>query len=160
MHRKICQSANLPICQSANSYRSAFTLVEISIVLVIIGLLVGGILAGRTLIQQAEIRAAVSQLQKFESAYRTFEVKYGCIMGDCPNATDFFGMNYVVWGAGCPPSGGAGNGNGNGDGFIDNGGYHNGNVNLFKQLGLLLYPTFYLLQQLHHVLQEAKFLKA
>ena len=97
----------------------AFTLIELSIVLVIIGLVVGGIMTGKTLIQQAEIRAAASQLQKFETAYRTFQVKYGCIMGDCANATDFFGTNYVVVASGCPPSGGAGNGNGNGDGFID-----------------------------------------
>ncbi len=99
--------------------RVGFTLIELSIVLVIIGLLVGGVLMGKALIQQAEIRAAVSQLQKFETAYRTFESKYGCIMGDCLNATDFFGMNYVVVVAGCPPSGGAGNGNGDGNGFID-----------------------------------------
>lgn len=97
-----------------------FTLVELSVVLVIIGLLVGGILAGKALIQQAEIRSAASQLQRMETAYRTFQTKYGCIMGDCSNASDFFGLNYVVVSQGCPPSGGAGNGNGNGDGLIDN----------------------------------------
>jgi len=98
---------------------NGFTLIELSIVLVIVGLLVGGVLAGKALIQQAEIRAAASQLQQIESAYRAFQTKYNCIMGDCLNATDFFGMNYVVVPSGCPPSGGAGNGNGNGDGFID-----------------------------------------
>lgn len=99
--------------------RHGFTLIELSLVLVIIGLLVGGVLAGKALIQQAEIRAAASSLENLETAYRTFQLKYNCIIGDCPNATDFFGMNYVVVAAGCPPSGGAGNGNGNGDGFID-----------------------------------------
>ena len=99
-----------------------FTLIELSIVLVIIGLIVGGIMTGKVLIQQAEIRAAASQLQKMETSYHAFRIKYDCIMGDCPNATDFFGMNYVVVGVGCPPSGGAGNGNGNGDGFIDSAG--------------------------------------
>lgn len=100
------------------SSRHGFTLIELSIVLVIIGLLVGGVLAGKALIQQAAIRAAISQLQTFDAAYRTFEAKYNCIMGDCANATDFFGMNYVVIASGCPPSGGAGNGNG--DRRIDN----------------------------------------
>ena len=99
--------------------QAGFTLIELSIVLVIIGLIVGGVMAGKTLIQQAEIRAAASQLQQIETAYQTFRLKYNCIIGDCPNATDFFGMNYVVVSSGCPPSGGAGNGNGNGDGFID-----------------------------------------
>lgn len=102
---------------------SAFTLVELSLVLVIIGLLVGGVLEGLSLIQQAEIRSAATQFQQLEAGYRTFQTKYNCIMGDCVNATDFFGNNYVVVGIGCPPSGGAGNGNGNGDGLIDNGGY-------------------------------------
>lgn len=98
---------------------NGFTLIELSIVLVIIGLIVGGVLAGKALIQQAEIRAAASQLQTMETAYRTFQAKYGCIPGDCANATDFFGVNYIVVATGCPPSGGAGNGNGNGDGLID-----------------------------------------
>lgn len=106
-----------------NKQQNAFTLIELSIVLVIIGLIIGGVLAGRALIQQAEIRASVSQFQQLETAYRTFQTKYNCIIGDCDNATDFLGMNYVVAGPGCPPSGGVGNGNGNGDGFIDNGGY-------------------------------------
>lgn len=98
--------------------RAGFTLIELSIVLVIVGLLVGGILAGKALIQQAEVRAAASQLQKMETAYNTFRLKYNCIMGDCINATDFFGMNYVVVSGGCPTPSGVGNGNGNGDGLI------------------------------------------
>ncbi|MEO8341734.1 MAG: prepilin-type N-terminal cleavage/methylation domain-containing protein [Nitrospirota bacterium] len=80
----------------ARKRTTGFTLVELYIVLVIIGLLVGGVLAGKTLIQQAEIRAAASQLQQMETAYRTFQTKYGCIMGDCSNATDFFGYNYMA----------------------------------------------------------------
>ncbi len=86
--------------------------------MVIIGLVIGGVMVGRTLIQQAEIRAMVTQIQQYDTAYKTFQVKYGCIPGDCPNATDFFGMNYTVVADGCPPSGGVGNGNGNGDGKI------------------------------------------
>ncbi len=109
----------IPFSKTDHKSKNGFTLIELSIVLVIIGLIVGGILAGKALIQQAEIRAAASQLQKFETAYRTFQVKYNCIMGDCPNATDFFGMNYVSIAAGCPPAGGAGNGNGDGNGLID-----------------------------------------
>ena len=105
---------------TAPKQQIGFTLIELSIVLVIIGLIVGGIMTGKVLIQQAEIRVAASQLQKMETAYRTFQTKYNCIIGDCLNATDFFGMNYIVVSAGCPPSGGAGNGNGNGDGLTDN----------------------------------------
>ncbi|MGH7238868.1 MAG: type II secretion system protein [Candidatus Saccharimonadales bacterium] len=96
--------------------RHGFTLIEFSIVLVIIGLLVGGVLAGKALIQQAEIRAAASKLQQFETAYRIFQTKYNCIVGDCPYATDLFGTNYYSDTHGCSHPNG--NGNGDGDGVI------------------------------------------
>lgn len=99
---------------------NGFTLIEISIVLIIIGLIVGGVLAGKALIQQAEIRAAASQLQQMETAYNAFRLKYNCIVGDCPNATDFFGANYSATSAQCIMANG--NGNGDGNGLIDNGG--------------------------------------
>jgi prepilin-type N-terminal cleavage/methylation domain-containing protein len=83
------------ITQHANA---GFTLVEMSIVLVIIGLLVGGILVGRDLIRAAELRSVISDIEKFKSAANTFKVKYSCIPGDCANATDFFGTDP----GGCP----------------------------------------------------------
>lgn len=97
-----------------------FTLIELSIVLVIIGLLVGGVLAGNALIQQAEIRAGVSQLQRFQTIFYTFRSKYGCEAGDCPNATDFFGVGYMNNVDCIGMTNGIGNGNNNGR--IDEGG--------------------------------------
>jgi len=70
---------------------SGFTLIELSIVLVIIGLIIGGILVGRDLVHAAEIRAVAKDLQSYETAYNTFRLKYNCLPGDCPNATDLFG---------------------------------------------------------------------
>ncbi len=61
---------------------SGFTLVEMSIVLVIIGLIVGGILVGRDLINAAEVRATISQINKYNSAVNTFLVKYNGLPGD------------------------------------------------------------------------------
>jgi prepilin-type N-terminal cleavage/methylation domain-containing protein len=79
-----------------------FTLVEMAIVLVIIGLLVGGILVGTDLIKTAYRRAEVSQMGKFASAYNTFRLKYNCVPGDCASASALgLGMD------------------GNGDGMID-----------------------------------------
>lgn len=68
-----------------------FTLIELSIVLVIIGLIVGGILTGRDLIDAAAIRAQVSQIEKYHTAVHTFQGKYGYLPGDIPNpyATNF-----------------------------------------------------------------------
>lgn len=64
------------------SYRHGFTLFELSIVLVIIGLLVGGILVGRDLIKTAEMRSQVSQIEKFKTAVNTFRLKYDALPGD------------------------------------------------------------------------------
>jgi len=71
------------------SRRMGFTLIELSIVLVIIGLIVGGVLVGRDLIQAASIRASISQLEQYEAAANTFRVKYNGLPGDLPNAGMF-----------------------------------------------------------------------
>jgi prepilin-type N-terminal cleavage/methylation domain-containing protein len=70
---------------------SGFTLIEISIVLVIIGLLVGGILTGQDLINNAAQRAQVTQITKYNVAVNTFKGKYGGLPGDLPDpaATQF-----------------------------------------------------------------------
>ncbi len=59
-----------------------FTLIELSIVLVIIGLIVGGIVAGKDMIRAAELRALLSQKDKFTIAVNTFKIKYNAIPGD------------------------------------------------------------------------------
>ena len=67
---------------------AGFTLIEISIVLVIIGLLVGGILTGQSLIDAATQRAQIAQIQKYNTALHTFELKYnGYLPGDIPYTT-------------------------------------------------------------------------
>lgn len=67
-----------------------FTLIELSIVLVIIGLVVGGILVGGDLIKGAEIRATIAQIEGYNSAVNTFRNKYGGIPGDFNNTGQFF----------------------------------------------------------------------
>lgn len=68
---------------------AGFTLIEISVVLVIIGLIVGGILVGRDLIRGAEIRAQVTQIEKYNTALNAFKIKYNCMPGDCLASADF-----------------------------------------------------------------------
>jgi prepilin-type N-terminal cleavage/methylation domain-containing protein len=65
--------------------RAGFTLVELSIVLVIIGLIIGGVLVGRELISIAAIRAQISQVEKYQTAVNTFRSKYGFLPGDIPD---------------------------------------------------------------------------
>lgn len=64
--------------------RLGFTLVELSIVLVIIGLLIGGILAGQSLIESTKINAQVAQIQQFDAAVMAFKAKYKFLPGDAP----------------------------------------------------------------------------
>ncbi len=61
-----------------------FTLIEMSIVLVIIGLIVGGVLTGQSLIAAAGVRAQITQIEKFNTAAATFQGKYGYLPGDIP----------------------------------------------------------------------------
>jgi prepilin-type N-terminal cleavage/methylation domain-containing protein len=95
--------------------RAGFTLIELSIVLVIIGLIVGGILVGQDLIKAAEVRAQVSQIEKYNSAVNTFRSKFQAIPGDMAVATaNQFGF---ATGSGCTGGQGARDGNGFLDGY-------------------------------------------
>lgn len=69
-----------------------FSLVELSIVLVILGLLTGGILTGQSLIRASELRAVTTEYQKHVAAVQTFRDKYFAIPGDMRNATSFWGV--------------------------------------------------------------------
>ncbi|PZP85805.1 MAG: hypothetical protein DI582_04670 [Azospirillum brasilense] len=68
-----------------------FSLVELSIVLVILGLLTGGILGGQALIRAAELRSVSNDVAKYITAANTFRDKYLAVPGDMPNAVRFWG---------------------------------------------------------------------
>ncbi|MEX2516849.1 MAG: prepilin-type N-terminal cleavage/methylation domain-containing protein [Gammaproteobacteria bacterium] len=62
--------------------QTGFTLVEIAIVLVIIGLLLGGILKGQELINSARVRALADQNSGIQAAYFGFIDRYRKVPGD------------------------------------------------------------------------------
>ena len=62
--------------------RLGFTLIELSIVLVIIGLLIGGILAAKSIISSTKITRAVKDLQQYDIAVTNFQTKYNSLPGD------------------------------------------------------------------------------
>lgn len=75
-----------------------FSLVELSIVLVILGLLTGGILAGQSLIKAAQLRSVSSEYARYTSALAAFKDKYFSLPGDMNNAQSFWGVDP----GGCP----------------------------------------------------------
>jgi prepilin-type N-terminal cleavage/methylation domain-containing protein len=68
-----------------------FTLVEIAIVLVIIGLLLGGILKGQEMITQAKIKNSVADFSGLSAAYYGYQDRYRAIPGDDGGATRWAG---------------------------------------------------------------------
>lgn len=67
--------------------QQGFTLVEIAIVLVIIGLLLGGIMKGQEMIVQAKIKNAITDFSGVSAAYFGYQDRYRAIPGDDPTAT-------------------------------------------------------------------------
>ncbi len=113
-----------------------FTLVELSIVLVILGLLVGGVLAGQSLIRAAEMRSITTDWNQHILAFNAFRDKYFVLPGDMPNATSF-------WTAADPVNGtclttvrsGASTCNGDGNNNIDDWNLHEQNL-MWEHLSL------------------------
>jgi prepilin-type N-terminal cleavage/methylation domain-containing protein len=104
--------------------KHAFSLVELSIVLVILGLLVGGILSGQSLIRAAELRAISSEYNRYSTAVYSFRDKYFAMPGDMTNATAFWGAADAGNGLGSDCTDVASTTittcNGNGDGRVEN----------------------------------------
>ena len=66
--------------------QQGFTLIEIAIVLVIIGLLLGGVLKGQELIQNARVRNIIAQQDGIKVAFFGFQDRYRGIPGDYTSA--------------------------------------------------------------------------
>ncbi len=89
--------------------RKGFTLVELSIVLVIIGLLIGGILIAQSMIETAKIEMLIRQIQQIDAAVANFKTRYNYLPGDAPSDM------------GGPVAGTGWQGYGNGNGTLDDG---------------------------------------
>jgi prepilin-type N-terminal cleavage/methylation domain-containing protein len=92
--------------------RRAFSLVEISIVITVIGLFSGAIMVGKSIMRATSLQSITTERAAFESAFNQFAQQYGELPGDMSQA-------HAMWStAGCKGLGGlptAGGCNGNGD---------------------------------------------
>ena len=86
-----------------------FTLLELSAVILIIGIIIGSISYGASLIDQARLRSIITEANEYMEAINLFEQKYGNLPGDIPTASD-------LWGTTCDAT--PSNCNGDGDGII------------------------------------------
>lgn len=108
-----------------DSKQMGFSLIELSVVLVILGLLAGGVLSGQSLIRAAELRSVAQDAQKYTAAAYTFREKYFAIPGDMSNATQFWGFAGTTAAPNCLSTSGItaisspGTCDGNGDGSTD-----------------------------------------
>lgn len=62
--------------------QAGFTLVELAIVMIIIGLLIGGVLQGQQMIANARVTSTVAEIESFEAAMVSFTDMYGELPGD------------------------------------------------------------------------------
>lgn len=118
---------------------SAFSLVELAIVLVILGLLTGGVLTGQSLIRASELRSVTTDYQRYTAAVQTFRDKYFAMPGDMTNATAFWGKDNTYCSGHTGTAATPGTCNGDGDGQVRWGTAVNTTVEMFqfwKQLAL------------------------
>lgn len=87
--------------KSALKNQSGYTLVEMSIVVAIVGLLIAGVIGGESLYQASKLRRLSTEIIQYTTAINQFKQEYNYYPGDFPNANAFWG-----------------DGNGNGDGVV------------------------------------------
>lgn len=71
--------------QTLRNTEAGFTLVELAIVLMIIGLLIGGILRGQELMENARVTSTIQQTKAYDGAVTTFRDQYSAMPGDIAN---------------------------------------------------------------------------
>lgn len=90
-----------------NKHNSGFSLVELAIVLIVMGLIIGGVLKGRELIESAKLKAVMAQVNEYRVATGTFMDMFDALPGDYSAAAEHIDSKLN---------------NGNGNGVIDGSG--------------------------------------
>ncbi len=83
-----------------------FTLVELSVVMIVIAAIVSAIFLASNIIMQAKVRRLVIEMNQYQTAIDNFRDQYHAVPGD-------FAQAFNIWGTQCAASAAACNGNGN-----------------------------------------------
>lgn len=97
-----------------------YSLLELSIVVVIIALLMAGVTMGNTILKKAKLYGTIKELKEIESAIILFKEQYSAYPGDFSNAYYYFGVDDLC--------GTESQCNGDGDEIIEIGSKHNSEV--------------------------------
>ncbi|MDB2415513.1 prepilin-type N-terminal cleavage/methylation domain-containing protein [Rickettsiales bacterium] len=105
----------LLFCKKTSKNKNGFSLVELSIVIVVISLIVSGVLVGQDLVKKSRLQAVVGDIKKIKYAVDSFTDYYGQLPGDLSKASFY-------WGSSCVSTGVC-NGDGNGIWTLNTEGY-------------------------------------
>jgi prepilin-type N-terminal cleavage/methylation domain-containing protein len=71
--------------------KNGFTLIELAIVVVVLGILIGGVLTGQSLIESANKQKVITNFNKLKTGLNAFKLEFDAIPGDFDEAYDYWG---------------------------------------------------------------------
>jgi prepilin-type N-terminal cleavage/methylation domain-containing protein len=80
------------MAQQGLNMQKGYTLIEISIVVIVIALITTSIFVGKDLLFTAKIRKDIASITEYKSAINTFELKYNGLPGDIKDAAEIFDL--------------------------------------------------------------------
>ncbi|MDX1974403.1 MAG: prepilin-type N-terminal cleavage/methylation domain-containing protein [Rickettsiales bacterium] len=73
--------------------QNGFTLVEMAMVVVVVALVVGGVLAGKDMLENSRRQSVINDINSYKTATALFMQRYNYMPGDFPNASTYWGAS-------------------------------------------------------------------
>lgn len=72
---------------------AGFTMIELAIVLMVMGIIAGAVFKGQDLLEAAKVRAVLNDFNRFKTAVTHYQETYSALPGDDPYASNHFGVD-------------------------------------------------------------------